>query len=334
MKRLILVILLLAITSGATWAGVRLDLDAGVTADLANALDAAATGLEGQTGDEASAVFLGGTTAVQTPPLTAFLVSSHDTAVTLETVTFSASESLPGNGVIVLYEWDLDGDGEFGAASSSETWEHAYADDGTQLVQVRITNDQGEFALSEVLQLDIVNRLPIARFEADVGDAAEGSLIQFRDLSHDEDGEISSWSWDFGDGTTASSISPTHTYNSAGPFSVTLTVIDDDGVASDVYVFGIEIQNLEPSATFTLRQSTVNAGQPLTLVDESFDPSLEGEIVHVAWDFGDGVYQAGGPSSDNVYSHVFSVSGTYAITLYVIDNDGAMARAQTTVNVL
>ncbi len=51
-------------------------------------------------------------------------------------------------------------------------------------------------------------------------------------------------------------------------------------------------------------------------------------------DFGDGTYLAGGPSSDNVYSHTFTVAGSYTITLYVIDNDGSMARAQSTVVVL
>ena len=62
--------------------------------------------------------------------------------------------------------------------------------------------------------------------------------------------------------------------------------------------------------------------------------SVDGEIIHVAWDFGDGTYVAGGPSSDNVYSHTFTVAGSYTITLYVIDNDGSMARAQSTVVVL
>jgi len=67
---------------------------------------------------------------------------------------------------------------------------------------------------------------------------------------------------------------------------------------------------------------------------DAIDPSENGEIVHVAWDFGDGTHQAGGPPSDSAYSHVFTTPRTYTITLYVIDNNGGMARIQSTVEVL
>ena len=113
-----------------------------------------------------------------------------------------------------------------------------------------------------------------------------------------------------------------------------MSVSDDDGAISDAYVLEIEILNMVPLVEFTQQQSSVKAGQSLILIDESIDPSENGEIVHVAWDFGDGTHQAGGPSSDNVYSHVFAVSGTYTITLYVIDNDGGMAHTQSTIEVL
>ena len=334
MKRFILLILLIALDSGTVWAGVRLDLDAGIVSGTATALNALEADLEGQTGGEASSVFLGESATVQTPSLTASLIASHASVYTLETVTFDASGSFPGDGVITLYEWDLDGDGVFDATSSSGTLQHVFTDAGVLFVQVRVTNDLSKSSLSEALQLEIVNRSPIAKFEVNLGDRAEGDLIQFVDLSHDVDGAVSSWSWDFGDGTTSNESDPIHPYNAAGVFEVTLSVTDDNGTSSNAYVLEIEIINTGPLATFTQQQSSVNVGQPLILIDESIDPSVNGEIVHVAWDFGDGTYQAGGPSSDNVYSHAFTVSGTYTITLYVIDNDGGMARTQSTVEVL
>ncbi len=333
MKRFILAIVLLTLASGAAWAGARLDLDVGILSGVGDSPDTIE--VEGETGSEASAVFLGEvSTPVQTQPLAAVLVVSHGNVATLETVTFDASGSLPGDGTIALYEWDLDGDGYFEESSTLGTWEHAYADDGVVFVQVRVTNDLGESVMSQPLQLDIINRLPTAQFAVSLGDNAEGSLVEFEDSSHDLDGVISYWVWDFGDGSTSNEASPTHAYDSAGFFSVTLSVTDNDGDTSDAYVFKIEVVNSGPLAQFTLQQSTVYVAQSLILIDESFDPSVNGEIVHVAWDFGDGAYQAGGPSSDNMYSHVFALPGTYTVTLYVIDNDGAMARTQTTVEVL
>ncbi len=50
--------------------------------------------------------------------------------------------------------------------------------------------------------------------------------------SYDPDGTIVSYQWDFGDGSTATGITPTHTYGDSGVYTVTLAVTDDDGLTS------------------------------------------------------------------------------------------------------
>lgn len=52
--------------------------------------------------------------------------------------------------------------------------------------------------------------------------------------SADTDGEIVSFLWTFGDGTTSAQASPTHTYSSANAYDVTLTVTDDNGLKNTV----------------------------------------------------------------------------------------------------
>ena len=47
--------------------------------------------------------------------------------------------------------------------------------------------------------------------------------------SADTDGSISSYSWTFGDGTTATGVSPSKTYSAGGTYSATLTVTDNGG---------------------------------------------------------------------------------------------------------
>jgi len=64
---------------------------------------------------------------------------------------------------------------------------------------------------------------------------------------------------------------------------------------------------------------------------DTIDPSASGEIVYVAWNFGDGTYQTGSPSSDNMYSHAFAAPDTYIVAFYVIDNDGGIAHTQSTI---
>jgi len=75
------------------------------------------------------------------------------------------------------------------------------------------------------------NQSPSARFIFAPNAPAVGDAVNFTDQSTD-DGSIVSRDWDFGDGTTASGPSPSHTYTAAGDYTVTLTVTDDEG-ASD-----------------------------------------------------------------------------------------------------
>lgn len=69
------------------------------------------------------------------------------------------------------------------------------------------------------------NAPPTAAFSA----ATSGLTATFTDQSTDADGTIKSWSWNFGDGQTSSDQNPVHPYASAGTYTVTLTVTDDDG---------------------------------------------------------------------------------------------------------
>lgn len=52
--------------------------------------------------------------------------------------------------------------------------------------------------------------------------------------STDSDGTIAGYAWNFGDTTTGSSANPTHTYASAGTYTVTLVVTDNEGATGSV----------------------------------------------------------------------------------------------------
>jgi len=55
--------------------------------------------------------------------------------------------------------------------------------------------------------------------------------------SYDPDGNIASYSWNFGDGTHGSGVSPSHAYTADGVYTVSLTVTDDDGQSCDTPSF-------------------------------------------------------------------------------------------------
>jgi len=72
------------------------------------------------------------------------------------------------------------------------------------------------------------NNPPVANFT----DTVNGLAVSFTDTSTDSDGSIASHAWNFGDGSTSTAANPSHTYASAGTYSVTETVTDNGGATN------------------------------------------------------------------------------------------------------
>ncbi|GAI10388.1 unnamed protein product, partial [marine sediment metagenome] len=75
-------------------------------------------------------------------------------------------------------------------------------------------------------------------------------IVTFTDNSTDSDGNITSWSWEFGDGITSIEQHPTHQYADNGTYTVTLTVTDDAGATNDT-AKQIHVSNVEPPSKVT-----------------------------------------------------------------------------------
>ena len=67
--------------------------------------------------------------------------------------------------------------------------------------------------------------LPIADFTSNKVSGYAPLNVQFIDLSQN----VISWNWNFGDGGTATSGCPAHTYSAAGNYTVTLTATNSGG---------------------------------------------------------------------------------------------------------
>ncbi|MGZ4799909.1 MAG: beta strand repeat-containing protein, partial [Acidimicrobiia bacterium] len=134
-------------------------------------------------------------------------------------------------------------------------------------------------------------------------------------------GTISSYLWDFGDGTTGTGATNTHTYSGDGTYTVTLTVTDNGGATNSVS-HAITVQNIPPAPSFTPTTQDHTA----TLTSTSSDP--DGTIVTTAWDFGDSTTGSGA-----IATHTYATAGTYTVTLTVTDDNGASASTSNPVTV-
>ena len=149
--------------------------------------------------------------------------------------------------------------------------------------------------------------------------------------STDIDGTIVSWSWDFGDDTTASTQTATHVYAAPGTYTISLTVTDDDG-ATGTSAAPITITiaappppppNQPPTAAFT---ATANG---LTVaLDGRSSVDADGSITSWTWDAGNAT-----TATDATASVTYGTSGTYTITLLVTDDDGATATTTRSITV-
>ncbi len=168
------------------------------------------------------------------------------------------------------------------------------------------------------------NRAPVADFSVSPSTVFTDGVINFDgSASYDLDGYVASYVWNFGDGTTGSGVTSSHSYLDNGEYSVTLTVFDDEG-AKGSKTASVIVKNRAPVAKLTASATILDKQETVTFdASGSYDP--DGTIVSYSWAFGDGNTGAG------VHvSHSYSNVGSYTVTLTVTDNDGATDIGSTT----
>ncbi|WDE07438.1 PKD domain-containing protein [Thalassomonas viridans] len=173
---------------------------------------------------------------------------------------------------------------------------------------------------------------PVAKANGDYS-GIQGQAVSFSSAgTHDPDGNIASYSWQFGDGASSSDANPVHTYSTGGEYTVTLTVTDNDGrQASDSAKVTISGQS-SPLENACKTQAAITGGRLtsgkaeclgssqniwLSLPDVSGHQSLAVTIAHGQGDL-DLYYRHGGWPSDSSYDAASENAGN-SECIYIAD---------------
>ncbi len=245
------------------------------------------------------------------------------------TVRFNAGYSYD-DGTIAEYSWGF-GDPQDATLMSTITATHTYTVPGLYRVKLTVTDDKGKID-SEDIAITVTNPPPLASFAMSSDAPTIGEEVTFNAAgSYDTNGEITSYTWDLGDGPPASGVEVTHVYVKEGPVAVILTVTDNEGKTTTAR-HALIVQEKSsggcsggscggsdiPLAVITGLPSCSGgtAGVAIAL-DGSYSRAADGTIIKYAWEFGDGATGSG-----SQVSHTYEQTGRFVVTLTVTDDSG------------
>jgi len=210
----------------------------------------------------------------------------------------------------MTWEWDF-GDG---ATSTDQNPNHMYLQRGTYTITLTVKNAYGT---STAIKKDYITigMPPRASFVANPTTGSVPLSVGFTDQSQ---GLVTTWNWNFGDGTGSTEQNPVHTYWTAGTYNVILTVSNDFG-SSDATRNQYIAASGDLVAKFVADPSSGKAPLAVGFTDKS-----TGSPTAWSWDFGDGI-----TSADQYPTHTFTTAGSYDVRLAITRGDESATSTQT-----
>jgi len=166
-----------------------------------------------------------------------------------------------------------------------------------------------------------VNPNPLAGFTT--ANVCLNDSAVFADASTVSSGNIISWNWDFGDGTSTNQ-NPKHLYSTDGTYNVSLIVTTNNSCV-DTMILPLTIYPV-PTANFTTINFCLN---DTTLFADLSTINAPGSIVSWQWNFGDGF----SVDTNQNPSHNYAIDSLYFVTLSVTSNDGCIGSVLQTVEI-
>ena len=241
-------------------------------------------------------------------------------------VTFT-DYSTTGHGYIATRTWDF-GDGPPDPPTPNPQVTHTYTTGGTYNVTLTVLTSDG-CTESRTMPVQIQFSPNASFFHSTT--LCPNQQVDFNSSPSSPNGgsPINAWFWDFGDlpsgnQNNSTAPNPSHTFATAGPYTITLTVTNVDGCTS-TYSEDITI-SAAPTALFTTSPAQGCQGQSTSFDASASNTAGNSDIVSFNWNFGDTQTGIG-----QVVNHTYSNYGYYTVTLNIINASGCTASVSHTV---
>jgi PKD repeat protein/serine/threonine protein phosphatase PrpC len=258
--------------------------------------------LTGENGTDSGQVTINVLQPPLAEPVADFTLSPTNGFVPLTVSIMNAS-----TGPINSYRWDF-GDGTLPSASS-DPGSHIYDTPGNFTITLTVTGPGGSDSMSQ--SVAVIAQPPVACFAPLSSTISVNGSVNFDATC--STGSISSYSWDFGDGSNGTGQTTSHTFTTASIFTVTLTVTGPSGV--DQAVGTVNAQLPPPLACFSPVNSNISVNGTV-----NFNASCStGSITSYNWDFGNGIVPNGGQAPSRTYN----AAGIFNVRLTVVGPGGS-----------
>ncbi|MES2850596.1 MAG: PKD domain-containing protein [Bacteroidota bacterium] len=192
------------------------------------------------------------------------------------------------------------------ATSSQKNPVTTYFTPGVYTVKLTASNTAGSNSITKTQYITVYDK-PVVKFTVSDSSDCIPFTTTFTDVSTTLFGNITSWQWDFDDGTTSTLQNPQHLYNQAGNYNITLNVTNSGGCTSSLsklaYIKAAD--SIRTQFTFT-QPSKCKPPETIYFTNYTVGPGT----MTYTWNFGDGI-----TSSSVSPSHIFTTGGSYSITL-------------------
>jgi len=246
-------------------------------------------------------------------PKAAFAISNNGGCLK-STVQFTDQSIPSSSGIINSWTWSF---GDNSAVVTTQNSTHSYTNAGVYSVELIVKDNQG---CADTAKLPANITKPLTGFMTDATLFCPGGPMTFKDTSK---GSPVAWTWYFGDGGTANTQDPVHTYTGGDSvYSVKLVITDAYGCSDSVtYVKYVTIKKAKPAFGIT---DTTTICPPL---ETKF--TFQGrDYESFWWDFGDG-----GLSYLLNPTHFYNSYGVDTVKLYLVGYGGCLDSATSVVHV-